>query len=429
MQQLPRRTATCVIAGGGPAGIVLGLLLARAGIDVTVLEKHADFLRDFRGDTVHPTTLGLLDDLGIFGRFEQLPQSKVRRVQFLGAEGNEVTVADFGRLPLRHPYVAMVPQWDLLTLLADTALAEPCFTLLTEHEATGVLRERGRVCGLSYRCPDGVGEVAADLTVACDGRWSTVRRDLGLEAKEFPVGFDVWWYRLSTSKRVGESLLPRIHEGQVAIGIPRSGYLQVAQLGLKGEDALLRARGIEAFRDTAARIFPELAEDVVRLDSMDAVKHLDVRVDRLRTWHAPGALCLGDAAHVMSPVGGVGINLAIQDAVAAARILARPLGAGGFQDGSADRFLAKVQRRRNWPAALIQAVQRIMHAAAIMPALRGGFNGPPKWFGTMFAKMPFLSTLPALVIGIGPRPEKAPTWARRFAPPPHRQGSTPTLGR
>lgn len=170
MQQLPRRTATCVIAGGGPAGIVLGLLLARAGIEVTVLEKHADFLRDFRGDTVHPTTLGLLDDLGIFGRFEQLPQSKVRRVQFPGAEGNKVTVADFGRLPLRHPYVAMVPQWDLLTLLADTALAEPCFTLLTEHEATGVLRERGRVCGLSYRCPDGVGEVAADLTVACDGR-------------------------------------------------------------------------------------------------------------------------------------------------------------------------------------------------------------------------------------------------------------------
>lgn len=313
---------TCVIAGGGPAGLVLGLLLARSGVEVTVLEKHADFLRDFRGDTVHPTTMGLLDDLGLFERFNELPQSRISHVKLPGPDGEDVLMADFTRLRLRHPYIAMVPQWDLLNLLAEAAAKEPTFTVLTEHEVTGVVRDGGRVAGVEYTSPTGSGQVLADLTVACDGRWSVVRRALDLPVKEYPVGIDVWWYRVPTERKVQESLLPRTHEGRVAIAIPREGYLQVAQLGRKGTDDQVRARGIEAFREDAAELLPDLADDMSGIESMDDVKHLDVRIDRLTRWHADGALCIGDAAHAMSPVGGVGINLAVQDAVAAAKILA-----------------------------------------------------------------------------------------------------------
>lgn len=298
---------TCAIVGGGPAGIVLGLLLARAGIAVTVLEKHADFLRDFRGDTVHPATLGLLDDLGLFARFDALPHSKIRRAYFPGREGTDV-FADFRRLPVRHPYIAMVPQWDLLDLLAEAAATEPTFTLLREHEVTTVTRRDGRVTGVAYRSPSGDGLLTADLVVGCDGRWSTVRRSVGLPVREIPVPFDVWWYRLTSDRHLDESLLPRVRDGKVAIGIPRRGYVQVAALGRKGTDAEVRARGIDAFRADAATLFPELADAAGRIASMDEVKHLDVRLERLSRWHANNVLCIGDAAHAMSPVGGVGIN-------------------------------------------------------------------------------------------------------------------------
>ncbi|WJL94520.1 FAD-dependent oxidoreductase [Microbacterium sp. ET2] len=318
---------TCAIVGGGPAGIVLGLLLARAGIEVTVLEKHADFLRDFRGDTVHPATLGLLDDLGLFDQFDALPHSKIRRAFFPGREGTDV-FADFSRLPVRHPYIAMVPQWDLLDLLAGTAAAEPSFTLLREHDVTAVTRRNGRATGVAFTSPSGDGRLTADLVVGCDGRWSTVRRSVGLAVREIPVGFDVWWYRLTTDRHLDESLLPRVRDGKVAIGIPRRGYVQVAALGLKDTDVAVRTRGIEAFRRDAATLFPELADAVDTVASMDDVKHLDVRLERLRRWHANNILCIGDAAHPMSPVGGVGINLAIQDAVATARLLAGPLARG-----------------------------------------------------------------------------------------------------
>ena len=405
---------TCAIAGGGPAGLVLGLLLARAGIEVTVLEKHADFLRDFRGDTVHPSTMALLDDLGLSERFADLPQSRLSHLELPDARGNETVVVDFRRLPVRHPYIAMVPQWDLLNLLAEAAAQEAHFTLLTEHEVTGVIRHNGRVIGVEYRSPEGQARLLADLTVACDGRWSTVRQSAALPVKELPVHFDVWWYRINTDRDVGTALLPRVFQDRLAIVIPRKGYLQVAQLGLKGADDAVRDRGIDAFRTQATELLPEIADDAANLQSMDEVKHLSVRVDRLRRWYCPGLLCIGDAAHAMSPVGGIGINLAIQDAVAAARLLAGPLRRGDFLREGADNFLARVQRRRMLPTVLVQGLQRLAHAVVIMPILQGrGSLQVPRVFADLLKRAPFLSAIPAFGVGIGPRPERIPRWARQ----------------
>ncbi|MDQ4212825.1 FAD-dependent oxidoreductase [Microbacterium capsulatum] len=412
MDGAPRRT-TVVIVGGGPAGLVLGLLLARAGVAVTVLEKHADFLRDFRGDTVHPTTLALLDDLGLFDRFDRIPQSLIGRVAFPGQDGEDVVLADITRLPLRHRYIAMVPQWDLLDLLAEAAAAEPGFTLLTEHEATGVVRGGGRVNGVEYSSPGGTGRILADLTVACDGRWSTVRRAVGFPTQEFPIGFDVWWYRVDTPGRLGESLLPRMKGGHGAIAIPREGYVQIAAIGKKGTDAEVRARGIEALRSQTAELLPELKDYVGSIASMDDVKHLDVRLDRLRRWHANGVLCIGDAAHAMSPVGGVGINLAVQDAVATARLLATPLRNGLLAGPRSGRILARVQRRRMFPTIVIQGMQRLLHARVVMPALDGATIRPSARLVALLRRVPILTAIPALLIGVGPRPERAPGWARR----------------
>lgn len=408
---------TCAVVGGGPAGLVLALLLARAGVRVTVLEKHADFLRDFRGDTVHPTTLAMLDDLGLGERFAALPQSRVVRAVVPTQDG-DVVVADLGRLPVRHPYIAMVPQWDLLSLLAKAAAAEPGFELRTEHEVTGVVRERGRVVGVGYVAPDGPGTLRADLVVACDGRWSAVRRAVGLPSVETPVPFDVWWVRVPTPHRVGETLVPRLARGRAAVPIPRPGYLQVAVLGPKGSDAAVRARGVEAFRADVAALLPEVADDVAGIASMDAVKHLDVRMDRLRRWHAPGVLCIGDAAHAMSPVGGVGINLAVQDAVATARLLARDLRHGTLRGPAGDRALARVRWRRWLPTVVVQTAQRVVHARVIAPALGGTLTAPPRAALRLLRRLPVLAAVPAAAVGIGPRPERVPLWARRPAPPP-----------
>ncbi|GAA4474809.1 FAD-dependent oxidoreductase [Enteractinococcus fodinae] len=398
--------------------MVLGLLLARAGISVTVLEKHADFLRDFRGDTVHPSTMALLDDLGLFDRFDDLPQSRLSHLQLPDAEGNGVVLVDFRRLPVQHRYIAMVPQWDLLNLLAEAAATEPNFTLLTQHEVTDVVRDKGRVIGVDYRSPDGEGRLLADLTVACDGRWSTVRRAASLPVKETPVGFDVWWYRIDTGRDIGNALLPRAYQNRIAIVIPREGYLQVAQLGLKGANAEIRAQGIEAFRAQAAELLPEVAEEVTSIESMDDVKHLAVRVDRLRRWYGPGVLCIGDAAHAMSPVGGIGINLAIQDAVAAARLLATPLRRGIFGTHGGQRLLAQVQRRRLVPTILLQGLQRLAHAVVIMPVLQDRRSlQVPALVSQVLQRAPWLSAVPAFIVGVGPRSEKIPRWARRPVPP------------
>ncbi|KIH96798.1 hypothetical protein LP52_22985 [Streptomonospora alba] len=404
---------TCAIVGGGPAGMMLGLLLARAGVQVTVLEKHADFLRDFRGDTVHPSTLDLLDDLGLGERFAALPQNRLDRAAFDVGEGRQLTMVDFGRLRVNHPYIAMVPQWDLLNLLAEAGREEPAFTLRMSTEATGLIRENGRVAGVRYDGPEGPGELRADLTVACDGRGSTARAESGLPLREFPVAFDAWWLRVPVRGTVTRSLTPGTGRGKLVVGIPRTGYMQLAYLARKGTDAELRSRGVGELRRDIAELIPELADTVGELASMDEVKHLDVRLDRLRRWHTEGLLCIGDAAHAMSPIGGVGINLAVQDAVAAAALLAEPLKRGR----ATGRRLGAVRRRRLLPTVAIQGLQRILHKRMVGPILEGRRPAPPKPVLAAVTAVPRLASVPAYLIGVGVRPERAPGFARRGARP------------
>ena len=402
---------TCLVVGGGPAGMVLGLLMARAGVEVTVLEKHADFLRDFRGDTVHPSTLQLLDELGLAEEFARLPQTKVEQVVFPTGDGGSVTIGDFRRLKVRYPYIAMTPQWDLLDLLADAGRREPTFTLRMQTEMTDLIREGDRVSGVRYRTADGAtGEIRADLTVACDGRGSRARRQAGLQPKVFPVPIDAWWFRVPRLPSDRPSALaPHAAPGRFAVVIPRETFLQIAYIGRKGADPELRARGIEAFRADVAELVPEFRDRVDTIASMDDVKHLDVRVDRLVRWHVDGLLCIGDAAHAMSPVGGVGINLAVQDAVATATLLAEPL-----RNGTLDASdLAGVRARRLLPTVLVQTLQRFLHRALVAPLVEGRRPGPPKPVLALVHRLPQLSVVPAYLIGVGLRPEHAPAFARR----------------
>ena len=400
-------TTTCAIVGGGPAGLFLGLLLARAGVEVTVLEKHADFLRDFRGDTVHPVTLRLLDELGLFDQFDSLPHSIVERGQF-DVDGHLYTLVDFRRLRQPHPYVAMVPQWDLLDLIAETADKEPTFTLRMRSEVTGLMRAGNAVTGVRYTGPDGPGELRADLTVGCDGRTSVVRRDAGLPIREYPVPFDVWWFRVPRDQNAQYSLIPRTRPGRALVMIPRQDYFQIAYLIPKGSDAELRARGLESFHRELAELIPESSSDAIT--SWDDVKVLDVRLDRLRRWHANGVLCIGDAAHAMSPVGGVGINLAIADAVAAAGLLARPLRTHRLTT----KQLATVRRRRLLPTAATQALQRILHRVLLASVLQGHQAAkPPAALLNLLERVPQLTAVPAYIIGVGLLPQHAPDFARR----------------
>jgi len=399
---------TCVIVGGGPAGMVAGLLLARGGVDVTVLEKHADFLRDFRGDTVHPSTLQLLDELGLYEQFNALPHTRLEGWGLDLPDGRKAPIIDFTRLRLPHRYIAMVPQWDLLDLLAEAGQKEPTFTLRMSHDVTGLLYESDRVVGVRYEGPDGPGELRADLTIACDGRWSLCRREGGLNPRDYPVNADLWWFRLPKAEGVGETLLPRFKDGLFLGVIPRKEYLQTGYFLRKGADAQLRARGIEALRRDIVTAVPELSEAVHGLESMDDVKLLDIRLNRLRRWYAEGLLCIGDAAHAMSPAGGVGINLAIQDAVAAATLLAEPL----REHRVTDKDLAAVQRRRELPTVVIQTLQRLLHPV-MERAIDGRKMPAPSKLVAVLARFPQLSAIPAYLMGVGIRPEHAPQFARR----------------
>ena len=399
---------TCLIVGGGPAGMVAGLLLARGGVEVTVLEKHADFLRDFRGDTVHPSTLRLLDELGLYEQFNALPHTRLEGWGLDLPDGRKAPIIDFRRLRMPHPYIAMVPQWDLLDLLAEAGRKEPTFTLRMSHDVTGLLYEADRVVGVRYESPDGPGELRADLTIACDGRWSLCRRESGLIPKEYRVNGDVWWFRLPKAAGVGDTLLPRFKDGLFLGVIPRKDYLQTGYFPRKGADAQLRARGIEALRRDIVTAIPELSDAVSGLESMDDVKLLEIRLNRLRRWYRKGLLCIGDAAHAMSPAGGVGINVAVQDAVAAARLLAQPL----RDHRLTEKDLAAVQRRRELPTVVIQTLQRFLHAG-MNRAMTTGRTPAPNKLLRVLARFPQLSVIPAYVMGVGIRPEHAPQFACR----------------
>jgi 2-polyprenyl-6-methoxyphenol hydroxylase-like FAD-dependent oxidoreductase len=399
---------TCLIVGGGPAGMVAGLLLARGGVEVTVLEKHADFLRDFRGDTVHPSTLRLLDELGLYKQFNALPHTRLEGWGLELPDGRKAPIIDFRRLRVPHPYIAMVPQWDLLDLLAEAGRKEPTFTLRMSHDVTGLLYEADRVVGVHYESPDGPGELRADLTIACDGRWSLCRRESGLIPKEYRVNGDVWWFRLPKAAGVGDTLLPRFKDGLFLGVIPRKDYLQTGYFLRKGADAQLRARGIEALRRDIVTAIPELSDAVNGLESMDDVKLLEIRLNRLRRWYRKGLLCIGDAAHAMSPAGGVGINLAVQDAVAAATLLAQPL----RDHRLTEKDLAAVQRRRELPTVIIQTLQRFLHVG-MNRAMTTGRTPAPNKLLRVLARFPQLSVIPAYVMGVGIRPEHAPQFACR----------------
>ncbi|MGH3826215.1 MAG: FAD-dependent oxidoreductase [Pseudonocardiaceae bacterium] len=402
---------TCVVIGGGPAGMMLGLLLARAGVEVTVLEKHGDFLRDFRGDTVHPSTMQLLDELGLGKRFATLPQSRLHEVAIPIDADHRVVVGDLRRLNVAHPYIAMVPQWDLLTLLAEAGAREPCYSLRMRTEATELIRESGRVHGVRYRTEDGTsGEIRAEVTVACDGRWSIAHQQPDLRPKEYPVPLDTWWCRLP-GKPAHElpALEPVAGKGRLVLIIPREDFLQLAYIAKKGIDPELRARGIESFRRDLTELLPGLADQIGALASMDDVKHLDVRLNWLVRWSVDGLLCIGDAAHAMSPMGGVGINLAVQDAVAAATLLTDPLRRGAVTPAT----LAKVRARRLPPTIAVQLMQRVMHRTFVVPMVEGRRAGPSKPVLAFLRRVPQASFIPAYLIGVGLRPEHAPEFARR----------------
>jgi len=396
--------------------MVLALLLARSGVDVTVLEKHGDFLRDFRGDTVHPSTLLLLDELGLGARFAALQQRRLRTVQLpTGPGGPLFTVGDLGALRPPYNYIAMVPQWDLLDLLADEAMREPTFSLRMSTEAVGFLKEHGRVTGVRYCAADGTaGELRAALTVACDGRGSLARALPELRLRSFPCPMDVWWFRLPRHEDDPQGMVGSAGDRFITVMIDRGTYWQCAALIPKGTDAQRRAAGRDRFMAEFAAAAPWLAGRERALRSWDEVKLLDVRLDRLRRWHWPGLLCLGDAAHAMSPVFGIGINLAVQDAVAAARYLAGPLRA----DTVGLREVRAVQRRR-WPVtAATQAMQRLVHARVIEPVLGGRVAlGADRARSPRLAQVlttaPWLRRVPAYFLAYGARRERPPAESLR----------------
>jgi 2-polyprenyl-6-methoxyphenol hydroxylase-like FAD-dependent oxidoreductase len=398
----------CCIAGGGPAGLVLGYLLARAGVDVIVLEKHADFLRDFRGDTIHPSTLTVLQDLGLLEAFLRLPHQEVTELSG-DVYGEPVTIADFRHLPAPGNFLVLIPQWDFLDFIADQARAFPNFSLRMDSKAVGLLEEDGQVVGLRTEEGGGVVTIRADLVVGADGRHTTIRQAAGLRTEDVGAPIDVLWFSLprdaaTDPSRTGGTIRP----GAMLVTLNRETYWQCAYVIPKGSVAQLQAQGIEAFRRKVAGIAGFLADDVDRLAGWDDVKLLQVQINRMPRWYREGLLCIGDAAHAMSPVGGVGINLAIQDAVAASNLLAQPLREGRV--GVAD--LAAVQKRRDWPARVTQRAQVAVQDEVLSPILaRSEAPASVPLPVKLLQRLPLLRRLPARLVGIGVRPERVRTIA------------------
>lgn len=394
---------TCCVAGGGPAGVMLGFLLARAGVEVTVLEKHADFFRDFRGDTVHPSTLELMGELGLLDDFLKVPHQEIRRLKLAIGDG-EYDGPDFSHLPTRCKFIALMPQWDFLNFLSEQGKRYPAFHLLMKAEVTDLIQESGRVAGVRARTDEGDLEVRADLVVGADGRHSTVREKAGMQVDDFGVPSDVLWFRLSKSADEPSPVLGRIRNGKILVTIDRGDYFQCGLIIPKGGFDDIQRQGLEAFRAGIVSAAPFLADAVHELDDWDKVKLLTVQVNRLRRWYRPGLLCIGDAAHAMSPAGGVGINLAVQDAVATANLLAAKLKRGTVTEED----LRRVQERREMPVRRIQAGQVFVHRHMF------GSGGQPFAFPWIARKLigllaPVLRRAGARVVGIGFRPEHVET--------------------
>jgi len=390
----------CCIVGGGPAGMMLGYLLARAGVEVLVLEKHSDFLRDFRGDTIHPSTLEVIHELGLLDEFLKLPHQKVYE---LNAQFGEMrlTIADFRHLPTRCGFVAFMPQWDFLNFLAKKATRYQTFDLKMEAEVVGLIEQSGRIIGVRAKTPDGEIQVHADLVVGADGRTSIVREKARLEAREFGAPMDVLWFRIRRTAEDPAVTMGRFDAGRIFIALNRGDYWQCGYVIAKGQFEEMRRQDFDTFRAAIVKLAPYLQDSIHQLRGWDDVKLLTVRVNRLDEWFRPGLLCIGDAAHAMSPVGGVGINLAIQDAVAAANVLFKPL----LERQVTMDDLGRIQTRRELPTRVTQRLQLAVQDRIIARVLTDTQPLKSPLAVSLLARYPFLRRIPARIIGLGIRPE------------------------
>ena len=397
-------TTQCCIAGGGPAGMMLGFLLARAGVQVVVLEKHADFFRDFRGDTVHPSTLELMFELGLIDEFLKLPHQRVETLTAqIGAE--HVQMVDFRHLPTHCKFVALMPQWDFLNFLAEHAKQYKTFDLRMQADVTELIEENGRIVGLITDTPDGAHKIRADLVVGCDGRHSIVREKAEFKSEDYGAPMDVLWFRLSRKDNDSPDTFGHIEAGRLMVMFDRGDYWQCAYVIPKGGIERMKSEGLDAFRKQVVEMSPFLSDRVGELKTWDDVKLLSVTVDRLRKWWRPGLLCIGDAAHAMSPIGGVGINMAVQDAVAAANRLAGPLRTGKVTDAD----LQAIEDRRTLPMRFTQGLQLTIQRRIISRVLETHERPKPPALLKLFGAFPILRRIPARLIGLGIRPEHVQT--------------------
>ncbi|WP_197968550.1 FAD-dependent oxidoreductase [Bradyrhizobium diversitatis] len=409
----PNRTmkVRCCVVGGGPAGMMLGYLLGRSGIDVIVLEKHADFFRDFRGDTVHPSTLQVMDELGLIDGFLKLPHQRLQKMDGLFG-GTPVRIADLSRLHTKYPFIAFMPQWDFLNFLREAGRRFASLEVMMSTEAVDLIRRGETVAGVRAKTPDGIIDIEADLTIACDGRHSTVRERAGLEVEEIGAPMDVLWFRAGRRPDETENVFARVEPGKMMITFDRGDYWQCAYVIAKGQYEAVKARGLQALLDDVVRMAPILRSGITDVKSFDEIKLLTVAINRLKRWTQPGLLCIGDAAHAMSPVGGVGVNLAVQDAVATANLLADKLQLGCPSEDELDA----IRRRREFPVKMTQRMQVIVQNNIISGALQGG-DRPLKvpLVVRLVTALPWLQGIPARLLALGVRPEHVHS---RAAPAP-----------